>query len=178
MGHAETMWWKLAAVVFGAPVVLYISLAAIYGRVGLLERLFGPIQREPVDFATLQLKPSPNQYLVCPPGLCRAQAHAESPEFDVSVEELRAAWFRVMQRQPRVTLLSSDPDKQQYEYQALTPVIHFPDAVTVRLLPASSGKSTLAIYSRSHYGYGDLGENRRRVQGWLEQLAAELRNHR
>jgi uncharacterized protein (DUF1499 family) len=168
------MWWKLGAVVLGAPVVVYVSLAMVYGRVGLLERAFGPIHREPVDFATLELKPSPNQYLVCPREWCRARPHAESPEFAASVEELRAAWFRMMQRQPRLTLLSSDPVGEQYEYQALTAVIHFPDAVTVRLLPAGEGHSTLAIYSRSHYGYGDMGENRRRVQGWLEQLHEEM----
>jgi uncharacterized protein (DUF1499 family) len=168
------MWWKLGATVLAAPVVVYMSLAMVYGRVGLLERVFGPIHREPVDFATLELNPSPNQYLVCPRELCRAQPHAECPEVDASVEELRAAWFRMMQRQPRVTLLSSDPVREQYEYQALTAVIHFPDAVTVRLLPSGDRHSTLAIYSRSHYGYGDMGENRRRVQGWLEQLREEL----
>jgi uncharacterized protein (DUF1499 family) len=170
----EAMWWKLGAIVLVAPVVLYVSLAMIYGRLGLLERAFGPIHREQVDFATLELKPSPNQYLVCPRELCRARPHAQSPEFDVSLEALRAAWIRVIQRQPRVTLLSSDSDTAQYEYQALTPMVHFPDGVTVRLLPAGEGHSTLAIYSRSHYGYGDLGENRRRVRGWLEQLGEEL----
>jgi len=168
------MGWKLGALVLGAPVVLYIFLAMIYTRVGLLERVFGPVHRERVDFATLQLKPSPNQYLVCPREFCRARPHAESPDFDVSLDALRAAWLRMIERQPRVTLLSSDPAKEQYEYEVLTPVIHFPDAVTVRLLQAKDGRSTLAIYSRSHYGYGDLGENRRRVQGWLEQLAEEL----
>ena len=28
-----------------------------------------------VDFATLKLTDKPNQYLVCPPGLCTARAH-------------------------------------------------------------------------------------------------------
>jgi uncharacterized protein (DUF1499 family) len=168
------MWWKVGAIALGAPVVLYVVLAMVYGRLGLLERIFGPAQREEVDFSTLQLRPSPNQYLVCPRELCRAQPHAESPRFEVSVEQLRAAWLRVVQQQPRVTPLSSDPHEQQYEYRALTPVIHFPDAVTVRLLSVTADTSTLAIYSRSHYGYGDLGENRRRVRGWLEQLSNEL----
>jgi uncharacterized protein (DUF1499 family) len=84
----------------------------------------------------------------------------------------------MIERQPRVTLLSSDPNIEQYEYQVLTPVIHFPDAVTVRLLPENEGRTTVAIYSRSHYGYGDLGENRRRVRSWLAQLSQELGGHR
>jgi uncharacterized protein (DUF1499 family) len=168
------MWWKVLLLIVGAPVVIYVALASVYGRAGLLERAFGPIDRAPVDFSTLELKVSPNQYLVCPRELCVAQPHAPSPVFDASLEELRAAWFRVIERQPRVTLLSSDSNEDQYEYEALTPVIHFPDTVTVRLLPANEGRSTVAIYSRSHYGYGDLGVNRRRIQGWLEELAQEL----
>ncbi len=168
------MWWKVVLIVLGVPAVLYVALASIYGRVGLLEKAFGPVERAPVDFSTLELKASPNQYLVCPRELCVAKPDATSPVFDASLEELRAAWLRVIGRQPRVTLLSNDSNEEQYEYQALTPVIHFPDAVTVRLLPANEGRSTIAIYSRSHYGYSDLGVNRRRVQGWLEELSHEL----
>lgn len=168
------MAWKIVAFVLVAPVAVYMVLAAIYGRVGLLERLFGPAVREPVDFARLDLKPSPNQYLVCPAVLCVAKPHLESPVFEASLDELREAWFRMIARQPRVSLLSSNPAVEQYEYQALTPVIHFPDAVTVRLLPADEGNSTLAIYGRSHYGRSDLGENRRRTQRWLDRLRTEL----
>jgi uncharacterized protein (DUF1499 family) len=32
-------------------------------------------------------------------------------------------------------------------------------------------RSSLAIYSRSRYGRGDFGTNRRRVERWLSQLA-------
>jgi uncharacterized protein (DUF1499 family) len=172
------MWWKIVLFILGAPLVIYVVLASIYGRVGLLERAFGPIERAPVDFSTLELKASPNQYLVCPRDLCVATPHAASPVFDASLEELRLAWFRVIDRQPRVTLLLSDANEEQYEYQVLTAVIHFPDAVTVRLLPANEGRSTIAIYSRSHYGYGDLGVNRGRVQAWLEELSRELQGAR
>lgn len=168
------MWWKVVLLLVGAPVVLYVALASVYGRVGLLEKAFGPVARSPVDFSTLELKASPNQYLVCPRDLCVAKPHAPSPVFDASLEELRDAWLRMIARQPRVELLSNDPNEEQYEYQVLTPVIHFPDTVTVRLLPGNEGRSTIAIYSRSHYGYSDLGVNRRRVQGWLEELSQEL----
>jgi hypothetical protein len=34
----------------------------------------GPADQGPVDFATLELRTSPNQYLVCPPGTCTARA--------------------------------------------------------------------------------------------------------
>ncbi len=156
------------------PVAVYLVLALALGREGLLERVFGPVARQPVDFATLKLKPSPNQYLVCPPGHCAAQPHAESPVFEVPLEQLRAAWFRVVEQRPRVRLLASDPENEQYEWEARTAVLLFPDTVTVRFIPLEGDRSTLAIYSRSHYGYGDLGVNQNRITDWLERLRQEL----
>lgn len=156
------------------PVVVYLVLAMVLGREGALRQVLGPARREPVDFETLQLKESPNQYLVCPPRFCTAAAHAESPVFDVTVEELRDAWFRVVERQPRANKISSDPENEQYSFVARTPVLLFPDTVTVRFLALDEQRSTLAVYSRSHYGHSDLGVNKSRITDWLEQLRAEV----
>lgn len=161
------------------PVAIYGGLVAVKGRKGALETLFGKIEREPVRFETLEPASTPNQYLVCPPGLCSATAHAVSPEFDRPVEEVRDAWLALAESEPNVELLESDRDLEQYEFEALTPLVNFPDTVTVRFLPLGDGRSTLAIYSRSHYGQSDLGANRKRIKRWLasleERLAAEVR---
>jgi len=153
-----------------APVAIYAGMALVWGREGALEKIWGPVRREPVDFETLELKPSPNQYLVCPPDFCAAQAHEQSPVFEVPAEELRNRWMRMTEGLGRVALLSRDDERLQYDFEARTPVILFPDTVTVRFIPLDERRSTLAVYSRSHYGYSDLGENRRRVQKWLRML--------
>jgi uncharacterized protein (DUF1499 family) len=44
----------------------------------------------------------------------------------------------------------------------------------VRFLETPDGGSTLAVYSRSFYGRSDLGANKKRLDAWLEQLAARL----
>jgi uncharacterized protein (DUF1499 family) len=43
----------------------------------------------------------------------------------------------------------------------------------VSILPGPSGDgdgSTIAIYSRSRFGYSDLGVNQRRVEEWMTAL--------
>ena len=161
---------EVLSFVFLIAALLYATMALMVGRRGVLELIFGPVERRPVDFATLQLEESPNQYLVCPADFSAAKPHQESPVYDVSVAELRDKWFRLMENQPRVKPLSSDRANEQYSFEVLTPVIHFPDTVTVRFIPLGEARSTLAVYSRSHYGHSDLGVNRRRITAWLEAL--------
>lgn len=161
-------WLLLGAIVF---LAVY---AGLKGRTRMWALLYGPVVREPVDFETLKLKPSPNQRLVCPPGLCRnAKPHAESPVFDLTPEQLRERWMERIATLPLVEQIDADPESEQYAYQALTPLMRFPDTIAVRFLPAGEGCSTLAVYSRSHYGYGDMGANEKRVTEWLERLADE-----
>ncbi len=159
-------WYALGAVAL--MVVLY---AAVNGKPQTLALLFGKPDRTPVRFETLELKASPNQFLVCPPRLCgSAQPHMEAPVFDLSVEELRERWLERISQQPRVRRLSADPSLEQYEFEQVSALIGFPDTITVRFLPIGEGRSTLAVYSRSHYGYSDFNVNEKRVRAWLELL--------
>ncbi|MEZ5363421.1 MAG: DUF1499 domain-containing protein [Bryobacterales bacterium] len=161
-------WILWLIVALAAFAVVY---AGLKGRKPLLALVYGPVVRKPVDFETLELAKSPNQYLVCPPGLCHnAKPNAESPVFDMTPEDLRARWMARIGKLPRVEQIGADAERLQYDYETLTPFFNFPDTVTVRFLPAGEGKSTLAIYSRSHYGYSDLGVNEKRVKDWLERL--------
>jgi len=129
-----------------------------------------------IDFATLTLPPSPNTYLVAPPGLCRAaEPHEAAPRYTQSAPVVRDAFLRVVAKQPRVTAGDKDEAGLQYEFVQRSAVFRFPDTVTVRFIPLAEGGATLAIYSRSKVGYSDMGVNRKRVQGWLVALDAELR---
>ena len=48
--------------------------------------------------------------------------------------------------------------------------MEFPDTIQVDFLSLGENRSTLAIYSRSKYGYSDLGTNRARIERWLSRL--------
>ncbi len=93
-------------------------------------------------------------------------------EFDVSVDRLRERWREVVAAQPRVELLSEDG--QQSDYVQRSARFRFPDIITVRFISVSPSQSTLAIYSRSVYGNGDFGVNRKRIEAWLKNLREGL----
>ena len=162
---------KSAFFLLALMVVVYTVLAAAMGRSRLLELHFGPAPIQPADFKKLLLKQTPNQYLVCPLDFCAAKAHAESPVFNEPPQSLKQKWFALAEQQPRTELVHSDPVNERYTFRVKTAVLHFPDDVTVQFIELDEKRSTLAIYSRSHYGYSDLGVNRRRIESWLRELA-------
>lgn len=128
-----------------------------------------------IDFATLELAAAPNQYLVCSAEICRAAAaNRPSPVFSVPAAAVKEAWLRVLSNEPRVKLLESDEPHLQFEFVQRTAVFRFPDRITVRFVPLADGHSTLAVYSRSIYGWSDLGTNRRRIERWLTLLEDAL----
>jgi uncharacterized protein (DUF1499 family) len=144
------------------------------GREWLLTKALGPVTRPPIDFQTMRRGPKPNQYLVCPLDVCTAKPDRVSPVYPVPVSVLRDHWMAMIARQPRVEQLTVDPDAWQYDFVQRSRLFGFPDTITVRFIPLANDPSTLAIYSRSHYGYADLGVNRRRITAWLSDLDTSL----
>lgn len=162
--------WLSIAVVVLVLAGLLVTLAP--GREALLDRVFPVGIPEKVDFATLRLSDRPNQYLVCPPGLCAATAHRQGPVAPMPVEKLEARWQALIARTPGTAALASDKNLRQYDVVARTPRLRFPDLVTARFIALDAERSTLAIYSRSIYGRSDFGANRARVDAWLAELAS------
>lgn len=130
--------------------------------------------RGAMDFKNLTLTAKPNQYLVAPEGLCaRAKPHLAAPEFAAAPTALRARFRDVALAQPRVVQTGADDATLTDTYVQRSALLGFPDTVTVQFLAAGSGGSSLAIYSRSRYGYSDLGVNKVRIDAWLRELAAK-----
>ncbi len=156
----------------GVLFVVVVAAVLLFTSIGErpLTALFAVGDVEVVDFAKLKLTDKPNQFLMCPPGFCDANPHADSPVFDVSVEQLRGRWREVLAVQPRVELLAVDEEGQQFDYVQRSARFRFPDIITVRFISVSPSQSTLAIYSRSVYGKSDLSVNRERIEAWLDIL--------
>lgn len=125
-----------------------------------------------IDFASLNLSEKPNQYLLCPPDFCSAEAHGTSPVFDVSVEALRRHWDIVIAAEPRLAVLNDSGG--QIDYVQRTAMVRYPDLITVRFIALTPAQSTLAIYSRSIYGSSDFDVNRERIEAWLAALDERL----
>jgi len=155
----------LKLLIIAVLAVLIASGILLFTPLGdeALNGIFPVRESDPVDFATLQLSGNPNQYLLCPPGLCGEQAHAESAVYDMPADALRTRWEAVVLAQPRVTVLQRDRTNLQVDYVQRSARFRFPDVISVRFIPLTPDTSTIAIYSRSVFGKSDFGVNRERI---------------
>lgn len=149
---------------------IVIAVGALVWEGATLESIL-PIGTVPVvDFASLQRPSTPNQYLLCPQGMCATEADGAAPVFDVPAARLQGLWELMIKEEPRVQEVQRDLATMEVDYVQRTRYFRFPDLVTVRFVPVSDTQSTLAIYSRSIYGMGDMGVNRERILDWLTKL--------
>ncbi|MBL4907022.1 MAG: DUF1499 domain-containing protein [Sneathiella sp.] len=138
----------------------------------MLRKILKNVRRPLIDFENLQKSRKPNTYLMAPKELCPISPAVESPVFDVNARDL-ATFFETVAKSMLNTEKLSEVQvegNRQMDFVQYSKVIGFPDTITVRFMEVSESKSTLAIYSRSHYGYRDFGVNRKRVQAWMRQL--------
>ncbi|MBU6155409.1 MAG: DUF1499 domain-containing protein [Alphaproteobacteria bacterium] len=130
-----------------------------------------PLSR--IDFATLVRPRSPNTFLLAPDGLCAAApVDRKASIYALPAARLRQAFLRVALATPRVSHVLSDDVGLYDNLVARSALLRFPDLIAARFVEAGGEKSTLAVYSRSVYGHSDLGVNRKRVLGWIEELRA------
>ena len=111
-----------------------------------------------------------NAFLTCPAGYCAATA-ASSPTFKLSVARLAEDWAEMVAGESGVVQITAEPTQHRLVLIQHTMLLRFPDIITVEFVDVAPDRSSLAIYSRSRYGRGDFGTNRRRVERWLSQLA-------
>jgi uncharacterized protein (DUF1499 family) len=116
----------------------------------------------------------PNSWLVCPPDTCAVEPDAASPVYAVSADALARAFLAVAEAQPRTEVVEADPGRRLYLLRQRSAVFGFPDLISVGFRETGPDESTLIVFSRSVYGYWDLGVNRRRVEAWLGALDAAL----
>jgi hypothetical protein len=159
---------------FAAGLVLAglgLALRLYMGRTA--EDALGPSER--IDIRELRDPIPGNAFLACPPGYCRATA-APSPILALPVERLSRLWDAMITEEPHIVIVADEPAEHRLAVIQHTPLLRFPDIVTVEFVALDAGRSSVAIYSRARYGSGDFGTNRRRVLAWLgrlEQLARQ-----
>lgn len=157
----------LVAAAAAALLVLAPKETPLLAR--LYERVAGPADLGPVDFATLVRRTTPNDALACPPGACsEAAADFDPGVYPLPVMELRRRFAAMALAEPRVVQVhrGAEPDAPQDRYVQRSRLMSFPDTIDVRFVPLSAATSTLAVYSRSQLGRGDLGVNLARIRLW------------
>ncbi len=124
-----------------------------------------------VDPVTAPTPPTPNSFRVLAPGATPGPEEMSSPLFPVPPAQLMQAFDRMALAQPRTERLAGTADGQGFvTYVQRTPLVGYPDYVSVRAVPVGEGQSALVILSRSRFGKSDLGVNKARVAQWLDAL--------
>lgn len=152
-------WVLLALVLLAAGAMLYVRLA--------------PLNAEHwhVDPVTAATPETPNSFRVLAPGATPGPEEMVSPVYAVPPAELIKAFDEMAIAQPRTERLAGTPDGQSYvTYVQRTPLVAYPDYVSVRAVPVGEGQSALVILSRSRFGKSDLGVNRARMTQWIAAL--------
>jgi uncharacterized protein (DUF1499 family) len=160
----------LAIVVIG---VLLGAAFVLYGREKSWEVMFGPPYLGPVEFATLQKASRPNQVLLCPVDVCKAETpDMMPPVYAVAVDKLRDVFRQIIDREAHAVQVAADAATQTERYVIRTHWMRFPDTVCVKFIDLGNHTSTLAIYGQAQIGYSDRGVNQERVERWLDALDA------
>lgn len=127
-----------------------------------------------LDVAHIERPASPNTALAAPAGWT-PKPDIVTPVYSVQASRLLAAIAQVAGSQPRTFLAAAYPDAMQLHWVVRSAVFNFPDLVTAQAMPHDPAGSTLLLYSRSVYGYGDFGVNRQRLTIWLAALDNAVR---
>lgn len=165
-------WIALLAGLAALAAALYIHLPGGKQR---LEARFAVPAHEAVDFASLRKTSRPNQFLVLPPGVGVEEPDLVAPAFDVPAAQLAELWRRQVAIGSDIAERRWDAATLTGDYVERSKLMRYPDLITVQFRPLDSTRSTLAIYSRSVYGYSDRGVNQRRVRQWLDRLSEAAR---
>jgi len=126
-----------------------------------------------MDLAHLHRPDSPNSALAGPAGTVPTPDIA-TPVYPLPAAGLHQTVVDVALAMPHTFLAATYPAERQAHFVARSAWLNFPDLVTAQVGELGSGRSTLTLYSRSVYGYSDLGVNRQRLSNWLDALQTTI----
>ena len=125
-----------------------------------------------IDPITVVRPPSPNTYFVAPQSLVEAQVDLEAPVYILPAAKVAQAFYDYVLTQPNTMPVEGGVESLWLTFVQRTPALKMPDYISVKFIELEGGKSTIAIYSRSRFGYGDMGANKARITAWLQSLSS------
>jgi uncharacterized protein (DUF1499 family) len=151
--------------------------ALAYGREAIWEHIFGPPDLGPYDFDLPKRTGKLNDALACPAEsetCVAASMDRATPVFAVDGQALLAAARDILVSQAEAVVVDDRPDSLSFRAVVRSPVLRFPDTVSVRVRERAPGESVIWIYSRSQIGHADLGGNERRIRRVMRELRQTL----
>lgn len=165
----------LMVILLSVAIVLGLGAAGVvaYGRDAFWETLFGPPDLGPYDFDAPTRTGKLNDALFCPEG-SEACFHAgldrRTPVFAVDAATLYGAARALVMALPGAEVAEEDAARFTLRAVVRTPLMRFPDTLSLRVRQNTPGTAVLWLYSRSQIGHSDLGTNERRLRHMLRSL--------
>lgn len=154
-------------------MIILILFLIVLGA-GLLANKVLNVENDPavwhIDPLTAASQPTPNGYRVAPTAMSQFPPDAEAPVYAGSAAVMARAFDDFVLSQLFAKRFAGSPEDLWMTYVQLTPKLRLPDYITVKFIELEKERSTVAIFSRSRFGYGDLGVNEKRVRLWLSTL--------
>lgn len=151
----------------------FLGALALIGLIGVL--VVRSAEHDPavwhVDPAETTRTGKPNDALAAPVGVARVEPDIVLPTTTRPPIALLAALDEAVRAEPRVEVVAGSVEARRITYVQRSAIVGFPDYISVSAVETATG-SGLVLWSRSRFGYSDLGVNRARVERWL--AAAKL----
>jgi len=154
--------------------VIIVGIALVVGYVAYYVNTVGHAPAEwHIDPLRAVARTTPNTFYVGPSAFSTQESRIPAPIYEASPEVLAEAFDVFVMGQPKVERIAGSVEQAHLSYVQRSETIGVPDVITVKFLPIEGTEnSTVAIYSRSRFGYGDLGVNEARVTAWLNALSS------
>lgn len=117
-----------------------------------------------VPFERLTPATASNEFLVCPENVCGREPDLVSPVYGVTPDRLLETLRTRLISRAGIPLTLDDG---MLVYTTHSPVLRFPDDVSVRAFPAEDGGARIAIRGKARIGVDDFGANETRAREWL-----------
>lgn len=123
-----------------------------------------------VDPAVVERTGRPNDYLAAPDAATKAEPDRVLTLRSQPAGDLLFLFDSVVRPSPRVSVLAGSVQDGHITYVQRSMALGFPDYITVKTIERD-GEAGLIVWSRSRYGYSDMGVNKSRVDTWLNQIS-------
>jgi uncharacterized protein (DUF1499 family) len=146
------------------PIYLWLGTFCI---IALCVFRFWPVSVPDInsDIFTADDRSKPNYYASNP----------TEGQFAVSAIELHSALMKQLSKSPRLKAMSSSNEDGFYAiYVERSFAFGFPDFLSIKIEEKTHNRTVITLFSKSKFGYSDLGVNRKRIKKLLAGLRQQL----
>lgn len=158
----------IAALLFAAVLALAGTAFLAIGPERTWELLAGSPDLGRYEFDTLQRRKTPNDALMCSPGLCDGASDGPLPVFDEPPDQvMKKINGRIAASGGLVRRVDDGSDPSYARYVTFTRWMRFPDTTDIQAIRMADGRTGLRAYARAQLGSSDRGVNKARLKRWL-----------